>query len=367
MRIAISCRSLEYASGGVKEYLQSLIDALLDCDKKNTYVLVYSRMSFFGSFKGVEEVSLECSNRLVFDWLRLPGALAKERVDLAFFPSSNMPPRIACKAVAAIMDLGYYHKGPRMYRLADTLYMKRAMAYTVRRAQGLVAISQNTKRDLMEILGAPEDKITVTPLAADPLYRKPVESDAVFRFRRRHALDRPFFLYTGNVSPRKNLRGLLEAFARIKDHTPADLAITGGLSWNDRWSTWVKDLGLGDRVRRLGYVERQDMPALYAACLAFVFPSFFEGFGLPVLEAQAVGAPVICSSAASLPEVAGDSALMVDPADTDGLARTMARVAAEPDLRADLVSRGHANEARFNWRDTAEKTLEAFERAMKRP
>ena len=366
MRIAISCRSLEYASGGVKEYLVSLLNALLAIDTRNTYVLFHSQVSFFGSFPGAEEIALHSSNRLVFDWLKLPGAMSRQGIDLAFFPSSNMPRRISCPAVAAMMDLGYFYPGKRMYRLLDTLYMKRAMAYTARRAQALLAISEHTKKDLMTILGVPEDKITVTPLAADDIYRAPVPEDEVLRFKQRHGLTRPFFLYTGNISPRKNLRGLLMALAAVRDVIPTELVVTGGLSWNDDFAKWVRKLGLTERVHRLGYVERRDMPVLYKASQAFVFPSFFEGFGLPVLEAQALGVPVVCSTAASLPEVAGNSALMVHPADTPGLGQALVNVATDRALRQDLITKGLANVDRFSWRATAEKTLDVFERTARK-
>jgi glycosyltransferase involved in cell wall biosynthesis len=365
MRIAISCRSLEYASGGVKEYLVSLLHELLRIDTRNTYVLFHSQVQYFGSFPGAEEVSLYSSNRLVFDWLKLPGALKAHGIDVAFFPSSNMPPRVPCKAVAAMMDLGYFHGRYRMYKWADTLYMKRAMAYTARRADRLVAISEHTKKDLTGILGVPPEKVTVTHLAADDLYHGPVADEEVLRFRLRHGLERPFFLYTGNISPRKNLKVLLEAFAQVKDRVDADLVVTGGLSWSDSWTKWVRTLGIEDRVRRLGYVERQDMPVLYASAMAFVFPSLFEGFGLPVLEAQALGVPVICSNATSLPEVAGDSALMVDPADTAGLARALEQVVGDAGLRQTLANKGRENVRRFSWRGTAEKTLEVFEEAFR--
>lgn len=365
MRIAVSCRSLEYQSGGVKEYLVSLLTELLRQDTRNTYVLLHSRPEFLGSFPDAEEISLDCTNRLAFDWLKLPAALKKHRADLAFFPSSNMPPRVPCKAVAAMMDLGYFHGEYRMYKWADTLYMKRAMAYTARRADRLLAISEHTARDLQTILGVPRSRIDVTRLAADAAYHEPVDQGRVAALRSRFGLDRPFFLYTGNISPRKNLKALLEAFAMVKDRVEADLVVTGGLAWGGEWERWVDSPGLSRRVRRLGHVESADMPALYAAAMAFVFPSLFEGFGLPVLEAQAVGTPVICSTAASLPEVAGDSALMVEPRDVRALARALEDAASSTALRERLAEAGRANVRRFSWKDTAGKTMEAFEKASR--
>lgn len=362
MRIAINCRSLEYASGGVKEYLVNLVNTLLSIDKKNTYVLFHSRVSFIGSFPGAEEVSLYCSNRLLFDWLKLPMALKQHGIDLAFFPSSNMPRGIPCKAVTAMMDLGYYYNAYRMYPLADTIYMKWAMRYTARRSEHFLAISEHTRADMTRILGIPEEKITLTHLAADAFYRQSVAEDEVLRFRRHHGLMRPFFLYTGNLSPRKNLRALLEAFAAVKDRVDTDLVVTGGISRDDARGACGFSPGIADRVHRLGYVERRDMPVLYKAALAFVFPSLFEGFGLPVLEAQAMGVPVICADNTSLPEVAGDSTYMIDAADIPALSTALTDVATDPALRERLIALGHANEVRFSWRTTAEKTLEIFER-----
>lgn len=365
MRIAISCRSLEYPSGGVREYLVNLLGELLRLDTRNTYLLFHSRREHLGAFPKAQEISLECSNRLIFDWVKLPLALRKHKADVAFFPSSNMPPNLPCRSVAAMLDLGYFHPELRMYKLSDTLYMKPAMAWTARLADRLTAISGHTRDDLVRILGVPREKITVTHLAADAVYHQPVSPEAVEALRTRHGLARPFFLYTGNISPRKNLEALLEAFARAKGCADTELVVTGGMAWSQSWSGWVDSLGLGRRVRRLGHVDREEMPALYAASLAFVFPSLFEGFGLPVLEAQAVGAPVICSNATSLPEVAGDSALMLDPRDIDGWARALEAVAANAQLRADLARKGRENVKRFSWRDTALATLQVIEAAAR--
>ncbi len=362
MRIGVSCRSLEYASGGVRQYLTSLLDALLALDRENTYVLFHSRPAHMGRFPGAREVSLDCANRLAFDWLKLPPALTRHDVDVAFFPASNMPPRVPCKAVATMLDLGYFHTGYRMYRLPDTIYMRWAMAYTARRAQRLLAISEYTKADLMRVLGVPGDRIDVTHLAADARYLSPPMPESVAAFLRRNALTRPYFLYAGNISPRKNLSTLLEAFSRVRGRVEHDLVVTGGMAWSEDWDRRVAALGLTDRVRRLGHVEEDDMPALYAGALAFVFPSRFEGFGLPVLEAQGLGVPVICSNATSLPEVAGDAALTHDPLDAHALAQALERVATDPELRASLSQAGRANVRRFSWEKTARATLDAFRR-----
>ncbi len=364
MRIAINARTLDYPSGGPKEYLISLVNALLELGCGHELLLFYPDTSHLGTFPRATEIVLPCRNRLLFDWLTLPVALRRHRADVAFFPSSNMPPGIPCPAVVAMLDLGYFHPTLRMYRFADTRYMRWAIRYSARRAERLVAISEHTRRDVLRLTKARPRRVSVTPLACDPLYKLPVDSDAVAGFRRRHGLERDFVLYAGNISPRKNLGLLLDAFARAKDRLACDLAITGGRAWSEDFETAVRHAGLDGRVRRLGHIERQDMPLLYRAATALAFPSLFEGFGLPILEAQACGVPVVCANATSLPEVAGDGALLVAPTSVADWAEALVRVVDDAHLRANLIETGLANEARFTWESTARLTLAALEEAV---
>lgn len=365
MRIGVNARILAYESGGPKEYLLNLGRALLRLDHDNEYVFFYPHEALRGAFPGAREVVLGTGNRLAFDWLGLPRALARHGVDLAFFPCSNMPPFVPCPAVTAMLDLGYFYRRPRMYKFADTIYMKRFITHAARRSAALAAISEHTRRDVIRLTGAAPDKITVTHLAPDDLYRREHDPEATRAFLDRHGLAPGYFLYVGNISPRKNLRTLLLALARIRDAVPSELVVTGGYAWNEDFERIVAENGLSGRVRRVGHVERTDLPHLYRGALAFVYPSLFEGFGLPVLEAMASGVPVVCSRAASLPEVAGQAALFFDPHDVDELARALLAVATDPDLRARLAALGHDNERRFSWDKTAAKTLEVFEAAMR--
>lgn len=360
MRIGISARSLAYASGGPTEYLIGLLDALFKLDKKNEYVLFYPSKTFFGRYPKGKEVSLNADNRLVFDWLKLPAALKKHKIDLAFFPSSNMPPRVPCKAVVAMLDLGYFFEEFRMYRASETLYMRPMIRYTARRADRLVAISEYTRDDVIRRLGVSPDRITAIPLAADPIYKTAISDEAVEAFRKRRGLARDFFLYAGNISPRKNLKTLLAAFGLAKDELAANLVITGGRAWDEDFDRLLRENGLTGRVMRLGHIEKKEMPLLYRSALALVFPSLFEGFGLPVLEAQACGTPVICANATSLPEAAGDGALLIDPKSPDSIRDALLSLAKEPQLRARFIEKGRANEARFSWKLTARRTLDVF-------
>ncbi len=364
MRIGINARTLAYPSGGPKEYLMGLVAALLELPTAHELVLFYPSPSHVGTFPEATEIVLPCRNRLLFDWLCLPRAMRRQGIDAAFFPSSNMPPGIPCPAVVTMLDLGYFHPTLRMYRTMDTAYMRWAIRFSARRAERLLAISDHTRRDLLRLTRADPDKVAVTHLACDPIYKKAVDSAAVAAFRRDKGLNRDFILYAGNISPRKNLGLLLAAYAQVSDRIPCDLALTGGLAWDEDFEAQVRGLGLSDRVRRLGHVDRADMPLLYHAATALAFPSLFEGFGLPVLEAQACGTPVVCADATALPEVAGRGALLVDPASVEAWAVALTRVVMDTELRQALVAEGYANEARFTWRDTAQKTLAALEAAV---
>ena len=194
------------------------------------------------------------------------------------------------------------------------------------------------------------------------MYKAPVDDAALARFRRDRDLPNEFILYSGNVSPRKNLPVLLAAYARLAD-AACDLVLTGGLAWSEDFDALTRRLGLGSRVRRLGHVAREEMPLLYRCAKALAFPSLFEGFGLPILEAQACGTPVVCADATALPEVAGRGALLVDPASVDAWTDALARVLSDDALRRTLIKEGHANEARFTWERTARQTLASLEAA----
>jgi glycosyltransferase involved in cell wall biosynthesis len=307
-------------------------------------------------------VSLGCRNRLAFDWLALPRGLARHRCDVAFFPSSNMPPGIPCPAVVAMLDLGYFHPTLRMYKTADTLYMRWAIRHAARRAERLVAIS---RQDVLRLTRARPEAVTVTPLACDPIYKRPPDPAATAALRRRHDLSRDYILYAGNISPRKNLSTLLAALAAVRDRLPCDLAVTGGLAWNEDFAGEIKRLGISDRVKRLGLVPREDMPALYDGATGMAFPSLFEGFGLPVLEAQARGVPLACADATALPEVAGAGAVLVPPTSVSAWAEALVSLATDEPLRERLRRAGAANEARFTWERTVAATLEALEAAAR--
>jgi glycosyltransferase involved in cell wall biosynthesis len=235
-----------------------------------------------------------------------------------------------------------------------------ALPAILRRADRIITISHCSKRDIVRLYGLPEEKVIVTMLAADPCFRPLPKGGGGGLVQ---ALPRPYILNVGTLEPRKNLEGLLHAFARAKRAgIPHTLVIAGARGWGDsRLAPLPEALGITDSVVFTGFVEDDDLPHLYGNADFFVYPSLYEGFGLPVLEAMACGTPVITANTSSIPEVAGDAALLVDPRSETDLAAAMVRLAGDGDLRGDLGLRGLSQAARFSWERTVGETLAVYD------
>lgn len=227
----------------------------------------------------------------------------------------------------------------------------------LRNARHVIAISEFTRRDFMAEFGLPPERITAIPLAADPCF-KPQPPEAVAALRRKYNLPERFALYLGSNKPHKNLVRLVEAWRIANSRwqmADGRLVIAG--AWDERYPEARRRAQGLRNIHWLGPMPEADLPALYSAADVFVFPSLYEGFGLPVLEAMACGAPVVCADRSSLPEVAGDAALLIDPLDVSDLARVLARLWAAPAWQAELRQRGLAQARRFSWQVTAQQTL----------
>jgi alpha-1,3-rhamnosyl/mannosyltransferase len=289
--------------------------------------------------------------------LAMPRRLKKLGPALFHCPHYNIPALYGGPMVATVHDLNHL-LFPEFARSRFAYWYTRAILPALfRRARRIMADSECTRRDLLKA-GAPAEK-TVTVLLAPDEACRPVDEAAARAAAARHGLTPGYFLYVGNLRPIKNIPGLLRAYARLRARRPD--APTLALAGRDQMGSAAP----ADGVRRLGEVPAADLPGLYGAAGAFVFPSFHEGFGLPPLEAMACGAPVVASTGGSLPEILGDAALLVDPGDTDGLAAAMERVWTEPTLRADLARRGRERAASYSWKETARRTTAAYEEALR--
>jgi glycosyltransferase involved in cell wall biosynthesis len=254
---------------------------------------------------------------------------------------------------------------PQTCSRLDWLIYRFWLPLVVSRLDAIITVSAQSKSDIVKYLRVSPEAVIVIPEAASTNYR-PLSATACQPVLARYGIDFPYVLYVGSIEARKNLPRLLQAFAYLQGRLEHwKLVVVGARRWKSSpvYET-VRRLGLEQRVHFTGYVEEADLPALYSAASLFVFPSLYEGFGLPVLEAMACGTPVVTSNTSSLPEVAGDAALLVDPYDVAAIAKAVRRLLEDTALAADLRTRGLARAAQFNWERTARETIAVYERVL---
>jgi len=232
------------------------------------------------------------------------------------------------------------------------------------RSDRVIAVSESTKRDILKIVRTDEKKVCVIHHGVDAQFQPITDEEKLARIREKYGLRRKFILFVGVIEPRKNLETLVDAYLADSLSGEFDLVLAGNLGWG--YSTLMQKIANAraeDCIRMPGYIADGDLAALYSSATAFVYPSLYEGFGLPVLEAMACGIPVITSSFSSLPEIAGDAAILVDPHDRSALASALRKVLKDDRLRQDLSRRGRQQSQLFSWEQTARKTLKAYSRA----
>lgn len=360
MKIGIAARGLDKQSGGVKQYIESITSALLKIDKVNEYYIFHNTHDHVNKFPSAKNIVLESSNKMIWDYFLLPKELGKHKLDVIIFPKNVVPFFVNTKSIIVIHDLAYFMPELNAYSLIDTIYMKNMIRSSLKRADGVISISQNTKSDIIKLIGTDENKLTVVSEAADSKYRNIFDTIKLKEIKAKYKLCDKFIFYSGSLSPRKNMVRFLLAYDKIKAEIPYNLVLTGGRSWNDGNVREIIDK-MGNSVLELGYVNDEDMPFIYNLADLFVYPSLYEGFGLPPLEAMACGCPVIASNSSSIPEVVGDAAILIDPYDIDDLAKRMYEVLTNDELREGMVSKGLDRAKQFSWEKSARETLNVCE------
>jgi glycosyltransferase involved in cell wall biosynthesis len=298
--------------------------------------------------------------RRLWTHVRLGHELRARPPDVFFTPAHVIPIGVRCPTVATVHDLGY-ERFPQAHPRRQLAYLRWSTRHNARVARRVIADSRATRDDLLHFYETPPAKIDVVYPGVDPDLRRVGDPAAVAAVCARYAIRPPYLLYLGTLQPRKNLVRLVEAFAASGLHEQGyALVLAGKAGWlADPILAAVRGLppAVGDRILITGYIADADKAALLSGATALVFPSLYEGFGFPVLEAQACGTPVVCADSSSLPEAAGEGALLVPPKDVAALADALRRVAADGELRRTLIEKGYANLRRFTWEDAAEKVL----------
>jgi glycosyltransferase involved in cell wall biosynthesis len=357
MQVAFDATVLHGRKSGIGYYCEEILRGMLALDH-DTRFFIFSHQPLTldiphanGSIRYSPKPF--CPVRAIYMHALLPGILDRERPDLCHYTNFLAPISERRPYVVTIHDMGLEAlRG--CHPLAKRIYTRNLVPRVARGARLIITNSEYSKWEIVRWLGIPEDRIRVTPLAASPEFRPGQLPSAPYN---------PYFLFVGNLEPRKNLNRLIDAYARLGD-IGHELWIVGN-SWYRAGDIrrQVQERGIESRVRFLGYVAREELPGLYGGATAFVYPSLLEGFGLPVVEAMACGAPVITSNNSALKEVAGDAAVLVDPFDIDNMADRLRELAESPDLRSTLAARGLRRAAEFSWENTAALTLDAYREA----
>jgi len=277
------------------------------------------------------------------------------------------PTRRGTRTLLTVHDLSFV-RAPEAASPALRRYLNGVVPRSVQRADHVLADSQATKDDLVALYGTSPDKITVLLSGVNARFRRIEDQAALDSVRRKYQIDtKPYFLAVGTIQPRKNYERLIQALPMLPEaQRDVQLVIVGGRGWLEEpiYAT-VRELGLQDRVKFLGFADDSDLPALYSGAICLAFPSLYEGFGLPLLEAMACGTPTLSANVSSLVEVAGDASVFVDPLSLDSISEGLARVLTEKDLRAALIERGYAQATRFTWEAAASRLLGVYQMLLK--
>ena len=375
MRIAIDARYVQDHFPGIARYTFNLVRALAGLGSDVGWVVIHnpaqknSRYDV-ASLARLPGVELQVSSVPTFslaEQIQLPRLARRLSVDLWHSPYYVMPYRLGIPVVLTFYDAIAHHFPDTLAAPWKRPPVELLTRMAVRTAQRFVAISAVAAEDLERFYGVAPSRVSVTPLGVDEHF-VPQDPSVVAEAASRYGLERPYVLYLASNKPHKNLPRLLQAWhiARGEGRLASFRLVVAG-HWDPRFPEareMAERLGLGESVHFAGPVAEADLPAVYSGADLFVFPSLYEGFGLPVLEAMACGTPVVCSNTSSLPEVAGDAALTVDPLDVSALAAAIRNVLSDAGLRDELRRRGLVRAASFSWTRTGQQTLEVYRQVM---
>jgi len=366
VRIGIDARKLH--DFGIGTYIRNLVRQLTRIDHDTPYV-IFSRpedqealaTTLGPNFRTVAETAGKYS---VAEQFKIPLAIRREGITLFHEPHYTLPPLVRCKSVVTIHDCIHLMFPQYLPNPLSLAYARTSITLAARRATRVLTVSESSKRDILRFVDIPPSKIDVIYNSYDERFGVEPKEEDVVRVRERYQLHDRFVLYAGNVKPHKNLERLIEAFHLVRDRGLDRLKLVmigDDISKYTALRRAVHRHQLHQYVRFLGYLPEATLGVMYRLAGVFVFPSLYEGFGFPPLEAMAAGAPVITSNVSSLPEVVGDAALLIDPMDAGAIADAMVRVLGDAALRAELVRRGYARVKTFSWDRSVARTHAVYQ------
>lgn len=372
MRIAIDSRGANWYSGtGIGTYTRQILKYLMKHDQDNSYLLYWWGTNYHEMYQNNITIDLTSKkHHHFFEESYIPESLAANSIDVYHIPQNGMgiPSKKKCIYISTIHDLIPYV----MPETVGRGYLKRfisEMPHIMQSSDYIITVSEYSKKDIIKIFDYPKEKIKVTYLAADEYFR-PLDKEICKAYlENTYNITGDFLLYLGGFSPRKNVRSILVAFSRIYKELPLSYKVVIiGPSRDDHCylSGLCDTLGISDKVVFTGYVPYEDLPYFYNASALFVYPSLYEGFGLPPLEAMSCGTPVIASNVSSIPEVVGDGAFLINPFDAEDLKNAMERMLTDNSLWNEIAQKGYQRSKEFSWDKTCLNTLKVYEEAYKR-
>ncbi len=358
-----------YRSAGINGYIANLIHALPGADPAFSYTVFTGRQGQVTdprlAVRATPWSTESPARRIAWEQIIQPAALWRARPDLVHALAFVTPVLSRIPSVVTVYDLSFVHM-PERLPAARRLYLRLFTRRSCRAARRVIAISHSTARDLAATFGISPEKIDLAVPGVGEQFR-PLPPGQVADFRQRSGLPDRFLLFVGTLEPRKNLPVLLRAYAALPpaDRAAVHLVLAGGVGWMpDEIFRTIEQLELAETVHLPGYVPAEDLPLWYNAAEALVYPSVFEGFGLPVTEALACGTPALVSEASSLPEAVGDGGLCLPPGDVSAWTAALHTALHDPAWRAEAGGRGRAYASRFTWANTAAQTVASYRRAL---
>ncbi len=369
MRIGIDARITHYTRAGIGQYTLRLTQALAALDSEDEFLILHHVKDRAASTQqtNFRRVPIRTPSHHWLEKYALSFEIAGLGLDVLhstdFIPPARLPR--GCKSVITIHDLAFLHFPHFLTKDSARYYGQIDRA--VHAADHIIAVSKSTRRDIINLLGVDEKKISVIYEAANPIFRPMDRMEALTQVRARYPVPDEFVLFVSTIEPRKNVQGLLHSFRRLLDNYKLDitLVLAGARGWLSQEAyDLVNELNLQGRCLFLGAVENSDLVLLYNAARCLAYPSFYEGFGIPPLEAMACGTPAIVSNLSSLPEVVGDAALLVAPQDVEGLTVALWRVLTDTPVWLELQQKGFKRARRFSWDRAARETLDVYRQVV---
>jgi glycosyltransferase involved in cell wall biosynthesis len=365
MKIGVMLRHLDQHEGGVKVYTRNLLRSLLALDTEHEFVLMYQNPAHVGTYArhNVREVAVPIPTRFGWDQVAVRYLEKKQKFDVIFNPKYSVPFLAECPTVFVCHGLDWFVM-PWGSRFRDRLSHRYLVPRYMRKADAIIAVSDSTRQHLVEYLRVDAAKITRIYLGVNEDFLRPLDAAIVEQVRHKYRIPRRFFLYVGQIYPPKNFGNLLRAYARVGPQMGIPLVVAGTHTWLcEKELELIVELGLESWIVEPGWIEHDALHVYYALADALLLPSLYEACPSPLLEAMAVGCPIVTSNRYGNREIAGDAALLVDPGDVGSIADGIRRIATEPDTRARLVQAGRERVKAFSWEKCALETLAVLEKA----